>query len=717
MEDEMKIDISNLIGDLVEATVKSLKEKEKEDDTGVDPKARVRYTTANTKQKKVTTYEKAKNSDSKSPQYQAAVDLEKRTKAAAKATGSRRSGGEDDDAVAGEKSGEDVLGDLGQTGSEEDVEQFKVDLTPEGLESRAEEIDRISEEEGRLYRNLTKKVAAQYENLDDEGKKELEKLMTLIDKAFIGDEDARADAFFDLFVNNGAGISENGKKFYLDSLTKFGGNRKLLGDGTKSTEALVNLAKDYVDPSLLEGTGDKKTKKTKNALTKAAKPELVSSATLYKKKGNKFTDEIENPELQKIFNTPPLDRIQNKKFQAIFCPIGEDGKPLVPSGGKNSRAYLEQSVRENTSLDATIEVARKEVEAGNLNKDFLTALEKHKENMQAILEMKIPSKKASQAISDSYAELFTALHQADADMAPSVLKQFAEMSLYDSELANGDQAYLPKDGSFPAGDKLVISKAGKGSTELVSFISVKYGKSGDVYGCPANASALQRLHPDENKRDVLGSYIGQPGYTLAIKDELIEDPSAYIRENLQEQIESDPNLKGLFSDDEIEELGSVITEYKKLVEEFLEKNQGDDRWTKLQKFLNKDKKIISLNKRLKKVATQDKMAKLVGRANANSRFNNTLNPASFISALGATNQIRTSDGYEGVEHNKQYIEDGKAKSSTIPGENDMDKWYLAPRMYRTDGRNGGGIQLSFIGDELAEKGARLGILPSDNPPE
>ena len=715
----MKIDISNLIGDLVEATVRSLKEKEKEkeNDTGVDPKARVRYTTPQTGEKRVTTYEKAKNSDKESPQYQAALDLEKRTKAAADATGSGRSGGEDERAPDDEGDADAGIKALGQTGSEEDVEKFKVDLTPEGLESRAEEIDEISKEEGKLYRNLTKKVAAQYENLDDEGKKELEKLMTLIDKAFIGDEDQRADAFFDLFVNNGAGISENGKKFYLDSLTKFGGNRKLLGDGTKSTEALVNLAKDYLDPSLLEGTGDKKTKKTKNALTKAAKPELVSSATLFKKKGNKFTDEIENPELQKIFNTPPLDRIQNKKFQAIFCPIGEDGKPLVPSGGKNSRAYLEQSVRENTSLDATIEVARKEVEAGNLNKDFLTALEKHKENMQATLQMKIPSKKASQTISDSYAELFTSLHQADADMAPSVLKQFAEMALYDSELANGDQAYLPKDGSFPAGDKLVISNAGKGSTELVSFISVKYGKSGDVYGCPANASALQRLHPDENKRDVLGSYIGQPGYTLAIKDELIEDPSAYIRENLKEQIESDPSLKELFSDDEIEELGSVITEYKNLVEQFLDKNQGDDRWTKLQKFLNKDKKIISLNKRLKKVATQDKMAKLVGRANANSRFNNTLNPASFISALGATNQIRTSDGYEGVEHNKQYIEDGKAKSSTIPGENDMDKWYLAPRMYRTDGRNGGGIQLSFIGDELAEKGARLGILPSDNPPE
>ena len=90
----MKIDISNLIGDLVEATVKSLKEKEKEkeNDTGVDPKARVRYTTPQTGEKRVTTYEKAKNSDKESPQYQAALDLEKRTKAAADATGSGRVG-------------------------------------------------------------------------------------------------------------------------------------------------------------------------------------------------------------------------------------------------------------------------------------------------------------------------------------------------------------------------------------------------------------------------------------------------------------------------------------------------------------------------------------------------------------------------------------------------------------------------------------------------
>ena len=587
-------------------------------------------------------------------------------------------------------------------------------------ESRQSTIDQLKTRDPKLakaYETMTKDVEEEYKKLDDEGKQELSKVMTLVDKSFLGSEEQRSDSLFELFNSHDAGVSENRAKFYLNSLRKFGGDYKLLGQsGNAGTKALVSLAEKYLDASQLGSGGDDKLKQVKQSLTTAAKPELESSADLYEKQKGKFTDEIANPELEKIFNTPPLDRIDNKKFQSIFCPI-VDGKPLVPSGGKNSKAYLEQSISENTSLDATIDVARREVEAGNLNPDFLSALEEHKEKMQDVLKMKIPSDKASQAVSDSYATLFTKLHQADEEMAPAVLKQFAEMSLYDSELAKGDQAYLPKDGSFPAGDKLVISNTGEGSTELVSFISVKYGKSGDVYGCPANASALQALHPDEEKRDVLGSYVGQPGYTLAIKDELIENPSAYIRENLKEQMESDSSLKGLFSDDEIEEIGNVISEYKELVDKFLEKNTGKDRWAALQKYLNKDSKVKKLNDRLKKVATQEKMAKLVGKANANSRFNNNLNAATFISVLGATNQIRTSDGYKGVEHNKQYIDEGKAKSSTIPGENDMDKWYLAPRMYRTPGRNGGGIQLSFIGDELAQKGEILGILPSDKPPK
>jgi len=717
VEEKMKIDISNLIGSLVDATVKSLNEAPKEPDS----KTRIKKGKGTVSYKTAISYtDDERNEDpSKKAAYDAAVALRDKPSeddvTPTQQTTDTDDGAADDETSVGD-GGLDALKDKGP-----DDEQKKDDesyqWSPEGRESTVDQLRQVDTKVAKAYETMTKDVEEEYKKLDDEGKQELTKVMTLVDKSFLGSEEERASALFDLFSNHDAGVSENREKFYLNSLRKFGGDYKLLGQsGNAGTRGLVSLAEKYLDASQLGGGGDDKLKRVKQSLTTAAKPELESSADLYEKQKGKFTDEIANPELEKIFNTPPLDRIDNKKFQSIFCPI-VDGKPLVPSGGKNSKAYLEQSISENTSLDATIDVARKEVDDGNLNPEFLSALEKHKENMQDVLKMKIPSNEASQAVSDSYATLFTELHQADAEMAPAVLKQFAEMSLYDSELAKGDQAYLPKDGSFPAGDKLVISKAGKGSTELVSFISVKYGKSGDVYGCPANASALQTLHPDEEKRDVLGSYIGQPGYTLAIKDELIENPAAYIRENLKEQMKSDSSLKGLFSDGEIEEIGNVISEYKELVDKFLEKNTGKDRWAALQKYLNKNRNVKKLNDRLKKVATQEKMAKLVGKANANSRFNNNLNPATFISALATTNQIRTSDGYKGVEHNKQYIDNGKAKSSTVPGENNMDKWYLAPRMYRTAGRNGGGIQLSFIGDELAEKGERIGILPSDNPPK
>ena len=60
MEDKMKIDISSLIGDLVEATVKSLNEAPKDPD--IDPDTKVTYTTARTQQKRTTTYQKSPHS-------------------------------------------------------------------------------------------------------------------------------------------------------------------------------------------------------------------------------------------------------------------------------------------------------------------------------------------------------------------------------------------------------------------------------------------------------------------------------------------------------------------------------------------------------------------------------------------------------------------------------------------------------------------------------
>ena len=69
----MKVNISNLIGGLVESTVRSLNEKKEK----IDPDTKVTYTTSKTGETKTTTYAKAIASGKDTPQFQAAKKLEK----------------------------------------------------------------------------------------------------------------------------------------------------------------------------------------------------------------------------------------------------------------------------------------------------------------------------------------------------------------------------------------------------------------------------------------------------------------------------------------------------------------------------------------------------------------------------------------------------------------------------------------------------------------
>jgi hypothetical protein len=74
-----------------------------------------------------------------------------------------------------------------------------------------------------------------------------------------------------------------------------------------------------------------------------------------------------------------------------------------------------------------------------------------------------------------------------------------------------------------------------------------------------------------------------------------------------------------------------------------------------------------------------------------------------MSGLSFANQVVTSNGYEGVTHNKQYYDNGVLKSTPVAGTIDRDEWYINFRMYKTAGRGGGGAQVSYIGKELKEK--------------
>ena len=68
-------------------------------------------------------------------------------------------------------------------------------------------------------------------------------------------------------------------------------------------------------------------------------------------------------------------------------------------------------------------------------------------------------------------------------MVHKVIKQIDENNLYEQELANGEEVYLPSAGNFPGGDKIL-----KTGTERVDLISCKFGKSGRTYGFLINWS-------------------------------------------------------------------------------------------------------------------------------------------------------------------------------------------------------------------------------------
>ena len=55
-------------------------------------------------------------------------------------------------------------------------------------------------------------------------------------------------------------------------------------------------------------------------------------------KGKKYTDEPDDPNVQKLMDTEPLNRITKPAFKTLFA-VGPDGYLLIPSSD-NSRHIL-----------------------------------------------------------------------------------------------------------------------------------------------------------------------------------------------------------------------------------------------------------------------------------------------------------------------------------------------------------------------------------------
>lgn len=559
----------------------------------------------------------------------------------------------------------------------------------------------ISKENGVTLKRVKEQIDKNGVSLTPEQKKTAENCYNDVEKLFddnLSDEE-KSTLAEEIKSKYNITTNASGSKFYINAL---GGKRKIFGDGTKSTENLVNQLKQYTQLDQVDFSGIKKN------LTAAAKPDLGKDSVATPK---------DTPEVKQLFDSSPvLSRIR-ENVRGVFVPKDEDGNTLYPSN-KHSRAYLDQSFK-NPALTKTIDLVKEYVKDGHLSQEYLDALVTHQSRLASVLSVyEVPSEDAANAIADSYNDLMVDLHNSDPEAASAVMKQLAENRLYEESLARGEEVYLPSNGTFPGGDMIRVG-GGNDGVETVSLVSCKFGKEGRIYGCPANMRAVTQLHPDETKRDMFGQYVGEKGHTMMIKDELIQGETKeetqkktkdLIKLSLQNQMLSDT-----FSDEELDKISEVCSDYfyeLKSLREKLEAEMGnvgaDTFWGEYQKRLSKFKK--DYQKKIQELVPSDKLGKIVGENNI-PNFKTRLTPDVFLSGVLLVENIRTSSGY-GLSHNKQYYdENGKPVSKTDKGTAEPNDYSLTIRNERTAGRNGGGIQMSFSGDGNRPKGE---ILPLES---
>ena len=559
---------------------------------------------------------------------------------------------------------------------------------PDLEKNKDDSTSQISPENKKITNDFEKRVEQRINNLNDTQKeviKESLKKINIIYDDSKSEEEKREAAQW-LVDNAGFSTNENRKKAYFN---KLGGNRKIIsGDaGTAKSKDLVARVSALVELKTFDA------KSVKQGFTTAAKPDLGNENII------KPSDDVR---VSEYFESHPVLKKIRPSLHGIFGLKDEDGNVKMPSSDY-SKDYLAQSIN-NPALQNTIDFAKEQVKNNTVDEGVLTGLESHKKRMDDILKnVKIPSPEAAQAIADSYNKLMVDLHKADADVANAILKQLAENNLYEQELANGEEVYLPSAGNFPAGDKIK-----GGMLERVSLVSCKWGKEGRTYGCPANSKTICELHQDKSKQNNQGMYLGQDGYTLLINDDLIRGESnEQTKEKTTNFINNTLNEIGLgevFSEEETSKISTIVANYMDEVDrikrEVADLNPADK--TEYWKLFGKKLSEIEdkYKEELGSIITKEHAAALIGENNVSNLVQKAgVKVESLLSAIEIANNIRTNQTLTQLEHNKQYYdENGDPKFVTDNGTNNPNDYSITFRTKRTAGRTGGGCQLSFTGD-------------------
>ena len=468
-------------------------------------------------------------------------------------------------------------------------------------------------------------------------------------------------------------LSQNasGTKLYLGILA--GDNRKILGTGSALVKELGEVLNKFVP---LKEKGDVQ-KRAMDLLQGASKP------------GLKTVIKSDDEGVKKLFSNPPYDRL-DEKFHQIFGPTDKQGRSLRPSN-KYAKEYFQQSVSENESLDKTINALEQLEQDGTASPKVREALEKHKQRMLEIGK-KFNGLKADERrrlVEKSYSDLAREMHEADSDVARGLMKNMAEMALYDSELAGGDEVYLPSAGTFPSGDKLRIDRDGSGVVEKVAAVSVKFGKSGGFYGFPGESTQYQKFHPDEDKRTHMRNRVGHPGHAVGVRDDLIQDEQKF--NTMIEESELGDAIK------DSEKLRNTLIDAQKRIDEIRSQIEDENGKYKKKDLVKIRKELEQVNKDMIKTLEEsvdvDELENLIGKPNTKMFMSGGCNAVNLISMAAV---LKTSDGLDTIEHNHQIIDEDGLKSETDKGTPNLKDWKFQFRAF--DGR-GGGLLCGYVGGD------------------
>jgi len=518
----------------------------------------------------------------------------------------------------------------------------------------------------------------------------------------------------------------SGNKLYLGFI--IGDGRKALGDGSKLPVAMVSAIEKQI-PEFKQQLDS--VAAATQAVTTVSKPNISgapaddSLITYIDNKGNERTTTAEkarkssrskktgeehpakkawrektsiataetDPIVKEIFTTDPFSHL-DKSMHEVFGPKGEDGKLLSNKGGKNAKAYFDQSRESNTALKATISKLSELEKAGTVRPEIREALEEHEATLKQIsTDGKIPSPEAEKAVTDSYATMARKMAASDPKMTNAIFKNVAEMALYDSEIAGGTEAYLPSAGTFPSGDKIRVDRTpgdgpDKGTVEKIAAVSCKYGKSSSgTYGFPAETQQYIKFHPDPAYRDMMNNRVGAPGYSLGVKDSIISEPTEFNK------ILKESGIGPVIKDGGSEAIRSAMENAKNKIDKLV----GPPPVPKA-KLVAMANQLKAINKEVVKVLNENvdkkELQELIGGTYDEKTGKTTGNMTTFFAggaqavsmmAFGAA--LSTSNGLDTIEHHHQVIDEDGLHMQTTQGSPSMKDWNLTHRMF--DGRGGG----------------------------